>query len=108
MRDEKPLYEGIIDAQRLAFAPLSFHAALALRGLRTLGLRLQQETASAIEIAAWLAAREREVLAALAEGLDNKVVVIAAIAASTQAVRQRCSYASARDHAARQKYNASA
>lgn len=33
MRDEKPLYEGIIDAQKLAFAPLSFHAALALRDL---------------------------------------------------------------------------
>ena len=33
MRDEKPLYEAIIDAQKLAFAPLSFHAALALRDL---------------------------------------------------------------------------
>lgn len=33
MRDEKPLYEGIIDAQKLAFAPLAFHAALALRDL---------------------------------------------------------------------------
>jgi ubiquinone/menaquinone biosynthesis C-methylase UbiE len=33
VRDEKPLYEGIIDAQKLAFAPLSFHAALALRDL---------------------------------------------------------------------------
>jgi len=32
-RDEKPLYEAIIDAQKLAFAPLSFHAALALRDL---------------------------------------------------------------------------
>jgi ubiquinone/menaquinone biosynthesis C-methylase UbiE len=30
---EKPLYEAIIDAQKLAFAPLSFHAALALRDL---------------------------------------------------------------------------
>jgi SAM-dependent methyltransferase len=30
---EKPLYESIIDAQKLAFAPLSFHAALALRDL---------------------------------------------------------------------------
>ena len=32
-RNEKPLYEAIIDAQKLAFAPLSFHAALALRDL---------------------------------------------------------------------------
>jgi ubiquinone/menaquinone biosynthesis C-methylase UbiE len=30
---EKPLYEAIIDAQKLAFAPLSFHCALALRDL---------------------------------------------------------------------------
>jgi len=35
-RDEKPLYESIIDAQKLAFAPLSFHAALALRDLGVL------------------------------------------------------------------------
>ena len=33
MRAEKPLYEGIIDAQKLAFAPFAFHAALALRDL---------------------------------------------------------------------------
>ena len=32
-RDEKPLYEAIIDAQKLAFGPLSFQAALALRDL---------------------------------------------------------------------------
>jgi ubiquinone/menaquinone biosynthesis C-methylase UbiE len=32
-RDDKPLYEAIIDAQKLAFAPLSFHATLALRDL---------------------------------------------------------------------------
>lgn len=32
-------------------------AALALRGLRTLGLRLERETASALEIARWLSAR---------------------------------------------------
>jgi ubiquinone/menaquinone biosynthesis C-methylase UbiE len=31
--EEKPLYEAIIDAQKLAFGPLSFHAALALRDL---------------------------------------------------------------------------
>jgi ubiquinone/menaquinone biosynthesis C-methylase UbiE len=30
---EKPLYEAIIDAQKLAFAPLSFQSALALRDL---------------------------------------------------------------------------
>jgi ubiquinone/menaquinone biosynthesis C-methylase UbiE len=35
-RDEKPLYDTIIDAQKLAFAPLSFHAALALRDLGVL------------------------------------------------------------------------
>jgi hypothetical protein len=33
VREEKPLYEAIIDAQKLAFAPLSFQAALALRDL---------------------------------------------------------------------------
>ena len=32
-------------------------AALALRGLRTLGVRLKQETASALEVAGWLAGR---------------------------------------------------
>ncbi len=32
-------------------------AALALRGLRTLGVRLERETASALEIAEWLSAR---------------------------------------------------
>lgn len=32
-RDEKPLYDAIIDAQKLAFAPLAFHAALASRDL---------------------------------------------------------------------------
>ena len=32
-RDEKPLYDAITDAQKLAFGPLSFHAALALRDL---------------------------------------------------------------------------
>lgn len=32
-RREKPLYDSLIDAQKLAFGPLSFHAALALRDL---------------------------------------------------------------------------
>lgn len=32
-REEKPLYDSIIDAQKLAFGPLAFHAALALRDL---------------------------------------------------------------------------
>lgn len=32
-REEKPLYDALIDAQKLAFAPLAFHAALALRDL---------------------------------------------------------------------------
>ncbi|MFC4314091.1 methyltransferase [Steroidobacter flavus] len=35
-RDDKPLYEALIDAQKLAFAPLSFHATLALRDLGVL------------------------------------------------------------------------
>ncbi|MFK5047917.1 PLP-dependent transferase, partial [Klebsiella pneumoniae] len=33
-------------------------AALALRGLRTMGLRLEQETASALALAEWLATRD--------------------------------------------------
>lgn len=33
VRDQKSLYEAKADAQRLAFAPLAFHAALALRDL---------------------------------------------------------------------------
>lgn len=33
MRDDKSLYEAKADAQKLAFAPLAFHAALALRDL---------------------------------------------------------------------------
>jgi ubiquinone/menaquinone biosynthesis C-methylase UbiE len=37
-RDEKPLYEAIIDAQKLAFGPLTFHAALALRDLGILAV----------------------------------------------------------------------
>lgn len=36
-RDEKSLYEAKADAQKLAFAPLAFHAALALRDLGVLG-----------------------------------------------------------------------
>lgn len=39
-------------------------ASLALRGLRTLGLRLERETASALEVSRWLAGRE-EVAAVL-------------------------------------------
>ncbi len=37
VRDEKSLYEAKADAQKLAFAPLAFHAALALRDLGILG-----------------------------------------------------------------------
>lgn len=37
-------------------------AALALRGLRTLGVRLERETSSALEISRWLASREEVAL----------------------------------------------
>ena len=52
-RDEKPLYEAIIDAQKLAFAPLSFHAALALRDLGILAVlaEYRQEGLTAARIA---------------------------------------------------------
>ncbi|WP_116813075.1 class I SAM-dependent methyltransferase [Steroidobacter cummioxidans] len=52
-RDEKPLYEAIIDAQKLAFAPLSFHAALALRDLGILAALAEsrQEGLTAARIA---------------------------------------------------------
>ena len=33
VRDQKSVYEVKADAQKLAFAPLAFHAALALRDL---------------------------------------------------------------------------
>jgi ubiquinone/menaquinone biosynthesis C-methylase UbiE len=46
-RDEKPLYEAIIDAQKLAFAPLAFHAALALRDLGILQALADARTAGA-------------------------------------------------------------
>ncbi|HEY0940107.1 MAG TPA: methyltransferase [Steroidobacter sp.] len=39
-REEKPLYDALIDAQKLAFAPLAFHAALALRDLGILATLL--------------------------------------------------------------------
>jgi cysteine-S-conjugate beta-lyase len=44
-------------AQQLGQTVSPDDAALALRGLRTLGVRLERETASALEIARWLAAR---------------------------------------------------
>jgi len=52
-RDEKPLYEALIDAQKLAFAPLSFHAALALRDLGILAALAEsrQEGLTAARIA---------------------------------------------------------
>jgi SAM-dependent methyltransferase len=40
-REEKPLYDSLIDAQKLAFAPLAFHAALALRDLGILAALLE-------------------------------------------------------------------
>jgi cystathionine beta-lyase len=44
-------------AQQLGQTVSPDDAALALRGLRTLGVRLERETVSALEIARWLAAR---------------------------------------------------
>lgn len=44
-------------AQQLGQVVSPDDAALALRGLRTMGLRLQQETASALALARWLEAR---------------------------------------------------
>ena len=51
-------------AQQLGQTVSPDEAALALRGLRTLGVRLARESASALEIAGWLAARS-EVAAVL-------------------------------------------
>ena len=45
-------------AQQLGHVVSPDDAALALRGLRTMGLRLRETTRSALEIAAWLAARD--------------------------------------------------
>jgi ubiquinone/menaquinone biosynthesis C-methylase UbiE len=52
-REEKPLYDALIDAQKLAFAPLAFHAALALRNLGILAALAEsgQEGLSAEQIA---------------------------------------------------------
>ncbi|MBX7496616.1 cystathionine beta-lyase [Qipengyuania sp. 6B39] len=45
-------------AQQLGHVVSPDDASLALRGLRTMGVRLEKETASALAIAEWLAARE--------------------------------------------------
>ncbi len=45
-------------AQQLGHVVSPDDAALALRGLRTMGVRLERETASALAIAKWLAGRE--------------------------------------------------
>lgn len=47
-----------LGAQQLGQVVSPDDAALALRGLRTMGVRLERETASALEIARWLAARD--------------------------------------------------
>ncbi len=47
-----------LGAQQLGHVVSPDDAALALRGLRTMGLRLERETASALAIARWLAARD--------------------------------------------------
>lgn len=51
----RPLRMG---AQQLGYVVSPDDAALALRGLRTMGVRLERETASALAIAEWLSARE--------------------------------------------------
>jgi cystathionine beta-lyase len=52
------LYQRLrMRAQNLGHIVSPDDAALALRGLRTLGLRLERETASTLKIAAWLAER---------------------------------------------------
>src|SRR5690606_24673636 len=52
------LYKRLrIKSQALGQVVSPDDAALALRGLRTLGVRLERETASALAIAGWLAAR---------------------------------------------------
>jgi cystathionine beta-lyase len=54
----EPLYTKLRrSAQQLGHVVSPDDAALALRGLRTLGLRLERETASALAIAEWLSAR---------------------------------------------------
>ena len=52
-RDEKPLYEALIDAQKLAFGPLAFQATLALRDLGILATlaEARQEGLTAEDIA---------------------------------------------------------
>lgn len=47
-----------LGAQQLGHVVSPDDAALALRGLRTMGLRLERETATALVIAEWLCARE--------------------------------------------------
>jgi cystathionine beta-lyase len=54
----EPLYRRLRrTAQQLGQVVSPDDAALALRGLRTLGVRLERESASALRIAQWLAAR---------------------------------------------------
>ena len=47
-----------LTAQQLGHVVSPDDAALALRGLRTMGVRLERETATALELARWLAARD--------------------------------------------------
>lgn len=59
-----------LTAQQLGHVVSPDDAALALRGLRTLGVRLERETASALRVAEWLASRDEvaEVLCPMLPG----------------------------------------
>lgn len=67
----EPLYRKLrTKSQALGLVVSPDDAALALRGLRTMGLRLERTTASALELAHWLAARP-EVAHVLCPMLDG-------------------------------------
>ncbi len=67
----EPLYRKLrTKAQALGLVVAPDDAALALRGLRTMGLRLERSTASALELARWLAGRP-EVAHVLCPMLDG-------------------------------------
>lgn len=70
----KDLYQKLrIKAQALGLVVSPDDAALALRGLRTMDVRLQKSTASALELAEWLAAQEQvaHVLSPLIPGSEG-------------------------------------
>lgn len=70
----EPLYSKLREsAQNFGIHISPDDAALALRGLRTMGLRLERTTANAVEIARWLQTREEvaHVLCPMLEGTDD-------------------------------------